>query len=95
MKVGDYGSGITITIKDQAGVVVNLTGKTVTMKVKLGERTFKETMTVTTPASGQASYVWQEGDINTDGTMEIEVKVTGTNYNLRSDILEKDVEPIL
>ena len=69
-------------VKDAAGAVVDITGATVRVTLKLaGASTLKidratTGITVTDAANGKFQYAWQFGDTNTAGTYHIEFEIS-------------------
>lgn len=93
---GDYGSGIYLTVKDQDGVVVNLTNKTVKLIFKLNGVVKEKTMQIVSAPAGTVKYEWVEGDLASDGVLEYEIVVTGpAGYHLTSERLIRLVRDVL
>lgn len=74
---GDTASVLTVTCKrSDTGVVIDLTGATVRLKWRIdGGTLVTKLMTVTTPATGVATYEFDTGDL-TAGQMMAEVEIT-------------------
>lgn len=93
---GDYGSGIYLTVKDQDGIAVNLTDKTVKLIFKLNGVVKTKDMQVVSAPAGTVKYEWVEGDLDSDGLLEYEVVVTGpAGYHLTSERLNRLVRDVL
>lgn len=79
MKTGDTAVVLTSTLRDGAGVVVNLTGASVKWNMrKVGSRLLKVSAagTVVTPLGGVVSYTWVTADVNEPGMFHGEWEVT-------------------
>lgn len=73
-----------VTVTDDAGTAINLTGASIVCNMK-GRRTGalkidrqSAGISITTPASGQFEYRWQSGDTDTAGEYYIEFEITPT-----------------
>jgi len=79
IKVGDRGISMSVTLKDENGVI-DLTGGSTAFSMR--DSTSKKmkvtdtAMTQVTPASGIARYDWLAADVDTAGSYEGEVKHT-------------------
>lgn len=79
VKKGDTTPVIQVTCKDQADVVVDLTGSTIKFKmVERGSTTLKvdASATVVTALSGIVKYVWTAANLDTAGRYDGEFEVT-------------------
>lgn len=73
---GDTGSTLTVTCKDGAGAVINLTGATVELHWEGASGTVESrNMTVSAPATGVAAYTFSAGEIFAPA-MAFEVEIT-------------------
>lgn len=86
--VGARHTGQTITWTRNDGTAENLTGATVTGKMKKLDtgavKSITGTLTVTTPASGIFTWAYATADIDTAGVYEVQFKATfaDTTYDL-------------
>ncbi len=75
---GDKGSKITVTcLNNQTGAVINISGKTVELRFKIGGGTLlTKTMTVTDGPNGVAEYQFTDTDLNDSGELSYEVRIS-------------------
>ena len=75
--VGASGRTLSFTLKDSAGTVIDLTGKTVTITAKLAgtAKINAQTMTVSAPATGVATYTPTAAMIDTAGDYVAQIKM--------------------
>lgn len=76
---GDSGYPLQFTLQDNAGVAIDLTGTTVTIKTQLFGATavkFTGTLVLDTPASGICHYQVQATDFDTEGRYHAEISIT-------------------
>lgn len=73
----DLSPSIRATLLDADGQVINLTGASVTLKLKLAGSTvvIERTMTVANAVQGIVQYDWVSGDTDVAGTYLINFKV--------------------
>lgn len=80
VKQGDTLPLFRTTLKDAAGVGVNLTGSTVVLSMRnIEDNSLKITdgvVALITPASGIVEYTWLTADTDTAGTFSAEFEVT-------------------
>ena len=79
IKRNDTAPAFTATLRDAAGVAVNLTGATVRFLMRNPRtRTLKvaAAMTILDATAGRVSYAWQTGDTDEAATYQVEVEVT-------------------
>jgi hypothetical protein len=101
MKEGDFGSGIFLTVKNTQDEIVDLTGRTATLLYQIGNGDVQErNMTIISAAAGTIKYVFQEGDIDQDGTFYFEVVIEEETdgklvLHLTSDRVKSLVKDIL
>ena len=84
---GDTGSVLSVTCKDSAtGVVIDLTGATVKLRWEDAAGTIvSKTMTVTTPATGIATYQFATTEIFAP-KMKFEVEITDSGGKIVSNL---------
>ena len=80
----EKGFKIQVTIKDEAGAVVNLTGATVVLQVVQPDKsTITKSASLDTPASGICSYTTiDESDFTQSGNYTIQPKITLSSGNI-------------
>lgn len=87
--VGDAGTNIVLTYKDQDGVVVNISTATtqqIVLKKPDGTKLTKTTIFVTDGTDGKAKYVVVAGDFSEEGVWKLQGKVILTTGTWYSDI---------
>ena len=87
IKKGDTSPSIQSTLKDSAGVAVDLSGATVKIHMKaIGASTLKvdEAMTVVNATSGIVRYDWSSSDTDTSGTYYVEFEVTKADNSVET-----------
>lgn len=83
IKKGDRLPSLRVQFLDADGAVVDLTGKTVAIRMKTQgvPSTIKinnAAVTVEDAAQGIARYDWAADDVNTEGTFDVEFAITTT-----------------
>lgn len=87
---GDFGNNIGTSLKDAAGDAVNLTGKTVTLKLwrpaAPGTLVLNEACSVDDPVAGTWHYAVQEHDFDIATTYvgELEITASGVKESSKS-----------
>lgn len=85
------------TIKDQDGVVVDLTGGTVQLKYKIGSGSVQtKSASITTPAAGTVEYEFGSSEL-TSGILKYEWVFTDAASKpfTSSDVFIQEVRPVL
>lgn len=100
IKKGDTRPKFRATLYDESGVVIDLTGASVTFVMAQPGQTAKvnAAMTIVNPTGGIVEYTWVTADVDTAGAFRAEIQVTlagGAKLTVPSDrylginILEK------
>ena len=87
IKKGDTSPSIQSTLKDSAGVAVNITGATVKIHMKeIGSSTLKvdQTMIIVDASGGIVKYDWSSSDTDTIGTYYVEFEVTKADNSVET-----------
>ena len=87
IKKGDTSPSIQSTLKDSAGVAVNITGSTVKIHMKaVGSSSLKvdQTMTIVDASGGVVKYDWSSSDTDTVGTYYVEFEVTKADNSVET-----------
>ena len=88
MYVGDTSPNLQITVTDDTGAAINLTGATITMKLQLTTSTTATSgigsWTIDNAALGKAHYVWNVADTANAGEyyLWINLAFSGSNQHL-------------
>lgn len=87
IKQNDTKEVIQITCTDSSGAAVNVTGASISFKMKKpGSSTLKVNAAgaIVTAASGIIKYVWATGDTDTAGEYEAEFQVTFSDSSIQT-----------
>lgn len=75
--VGDVDIPLTVTCKDQKGAIIDLTGCTVEIEYGIGlSATVMDTMTVSSPTTGIATYLFGADAFSSEGQLIVALKIT-------------------
>ena len=92
--VGDVGTRLTVTLTDETGAAVDVTGASLLeMRLRLpgGGTLTRGATTVTDGSDGQISYVTQAGDLSEAGEWELQAYVVLPGGAWHSDVTRFDV----
>lgn len=97
MKVGDVGTELTFTIKDQDGLPVDLTTATsVVLVMQLSGQRVEKQCSIVDAAQGKVRYTIGAGDLFKAGTLYMEVKVAFASGDVyTTSRVSEVVEPVL
>jgi hypothetical protein len=96
--VGDVGTGLEVTLKDQAGEIVDISGATVKQiifKKPDGQKVIKDATFTTDGTDAKMVYVTVAGDLDTPGAWSIQGRVVLPAGEWSSDVSQFKVFPNL
>ncbi len=84
----DHGTKISVTVTDQTGQPVDLTGWTPVFRWRIGSGAVQEKqMAVEDAKAGRCYVTMAPGDLSEDGPMWCEVRLTSANAQLTSELI--------
>ena len=88
LKRGDTSNDLQVTLTDDDGTAVDVTGATIVFNMKhVNSNTLKVNrgaVTLVTPASGIVKYVWSAANVNVAGKYRGEFEVTYANAKVQT-----------